>query len=166
MAVGRRSPERPGQGRARELISLSDVAFDRAPVSLDELPKFSDWPRRLLSLEPFDVRYKTEKEVLREFHHEKWGPLLEKVRSMSNPTLLEIEQASTDFNIVSPCYDGGVFYLAKAGQKLARYLDLYAEVLEPHLAGASALVELGAGYGSKLFGLAQREGFSSLPLVA
>lgn len=166
MAVGRRSPEGPGQGHARELISLSDIALDRVPISLDELPKYSHWPRRLLSLEPFEVRYKTEKEILREFHHEKWGPLLERVRSMSTPTLLDIEQACTDFNVVSPCYDGGLFYLANARQMLARYLDLYAEVLRPHLQGAGALVELGAGYGSKLFGLAQREGFSSLPLVA
>jgi hypothetical protein len=136
------------------------------PISLDDLAKYSQWPKRLLSLEAFAVKYKTEKEVLREFQDEKWGQLLKQVRSLSNPTLLEIEQAHVDLKTVFPCYDAGAFYLANERQMLDKHLDLYAEVLRPHLKDASCLVELGAGYGSKLLSLAQREGFSKLPLVA
>ena len=145
---------------------MPKIAHGLVPISLNELPKFTDWPKRLLSLESFDVKYKTEKEVLREYQDEKWGQLLKQVRSMSNPTLLEIERAYVDFSTLLPRYDAGVFYLANERQMLDKHLDLYAEVLTPHLKGASCFVELGAGYGSKLFGLAQREGFSELPLVA
>lgn len=135
-------------------------------ISLDDLPKFSEWPKRLLSLEEFPVRYKTEKAVLREYRDEKWGRLLERARALENPTLADIEQASNDLSVVLPRYDAGSFYLATGQVMLDRHLDLYAEVLKPHLRDASCLVELGAGYGSKLFSLAQRPDFSELPLLA
>jgi hypothetical protein len=136
------------------------------PVNLDDLPRFSDWPKRLLSLEPFGVKHKTESEVLREFQVEKWGELLKQVRELGNPALHDVENTSADPAAVLPCYDSGGFYLATQQQILERQLDLYAGVLEPYLTGASCVVELGAGYGSKLFGLAQRERFSELALVA
>ena len=103
---------------------------------------------------------------MREFQDERWGGLLKKARTLKNPTLHDIQRVYTDTDAVSPCYDSGNFYLASWKKMQDRHLDLYAEFLKPHVKGASCLVELGAGYGSKLFGLALREGFSRLPLFA
>lgn len=136
------------------------------PIVLEDLPKYTDWPKRLLALESFSVKYKTEKEVLREFNQDKWGQLLKQARDLSKPTLVEIERGLVDFETLMPCYDAGGFYLANERQLLDMHLDLFADVLRPHLEGASCLVELGAGYGSKLLSLGQREGFSKLPLLA
>ena len=136
------------------------------PITLNDLPQYTAWPRRLLSLESFDVRHKTEDEVLREYQDEKWGTLLKHVRTLDVPTLSAVEQAHVDLGSVIPCFEAGVFFLASQRQMLDKHLDLYAEVLTPHLEGASCLVELGAGYGSKLFSLAQPDAFSKLPLVA
>lgn len=136
------------------------------PIVLEDLPKYTDWPKRLLALESFSVKYKTEKEVLREFNQDKWGQLLKQARGMSKPSLVEIERGLVDFETLMPCYDAGGFYLANERQLLDMHLDLFADVLRPHLEGASCLVELGAGYGSKLLSLGQREGFSKLPLLA
>jgi hypothetical protein len=145
---------------------MREVGDGLVPITMDDLPKYSPWPKRLLSQDPFAVRSKTEEEVLREFHEEKWGGLLEKVRALKNPTLLDIERVYTDTSAIAPGYDAGNFYLATWQQMQDRHLDRYAEVLEPHVRGASCLVELGAGYGSKLLGLASREAFSGLPLFA
>jgi hypothetical protein len=145
---------------------VSKAGNDLVRITIDDLPKYSPWPKRLLSQDPFAVRNKTEKEVLREFQDEKWGSLLEKVRARKSPTLAELEKIYTDTAAVSPCYDDGNFYLATWQQMQDRHVDLYAEFLGPHVAGASCLVELGAGYGSKLLGIAAREGFSDLPLFA
>jgi hypothetical protein len=38
--------------------------------SLDDLPKFSKWPARLLGLEPWESKEKTEVEIEREFGRE------------------------------------------------------------------------------------------------
>ena len=145
---------------------MPEIGHGLVPITLNDLPKYTDWPKRLLSLESSDVKHKTEKEVLREYQDEKWGGLLKRVRALSTPTLLSVEQAHVDFSTSFPCYEAGVFFLANHRQILDKHLDLYAEVLRPHLKGASCFVELGAGFGSKLFGLAQREDFSNLPLVA
>jgi hypothetical protein len=139
---------------------------DLAPIAFDDLAKHSAWPRRLLGLEPFSVREKSEREVLREFQNERWGPLLHHVRSVDRLTLDDIEQIVAGPSVDTPCYLEGEFYVANQKQMLAAHLDLYAEVLAPHIDGASCLVELGAGFGSKLLGLSSREPFSSIPLAA
>jgi hypothetical protein len=136
------------------------------PILLEDLPKYTEWPKRLLALESFAVKQKTRGEVLREFNQDKWGQLLKKVYSMSNPTLEEVEGMLVDSNESTPCFEEGKFYLANERQLLEMHLDLFEDVLRPHLHGASCLVELGAGYGSKILALAQREGFSKLPLLA
>jgi len=151
---------------------MSDIICDFEPISLNDLPRFSDWPKRLLSLERFEIKHKTEAEVQREYQDEKWGELLLRVRSLSKPTPIEIEKAFNEQTFVDfstnrlPCYYEGKLCLASGQQMQDKHLDLYADVLRPYLAGASCLVELGAGYGSKIFNLAQRNGFSNMPLIA
>lgn len=139
---------------------------DLSPITFDDLAKHSAWPRRLLGLDPFGIRQKSEREVLREFQDERWGTLLDQVRSLDQLTLADIEEVVAGPSINAPCYLEGSFYLANQKQMLAAHLDLYAEVLEPHIDGASCLVELGAGFGSKLLGLSLRRPFSAIPLAA
>jgi hypothetical protein len=142
------------------------LRHDLAPIAFDDLAKHSAWPRRLLGLEPFSVREKSEREVLREFQDERWGPLLDQVRNFDRVTLADIEQIVAGPSVDAPCYLEGEFYVANQKQMLAAHVDLYAEVLEPHIDGASCLVELGAGFGSKLLSLSLREPFSNIPLAA
>jgi hypothetical protein len=145
---------------------MSATYRDLAPIAFDDLPKYSAWPRRLLGLESFGVRQKSEREVLREFQDEKWGTLLDYARGVAEPALDEIQRMSSGPVADTPCYLDGAFYLANQAQMLAAHLDLYAQVLEPHMDGATCLVELGAGFGSKLLALASRGPFSSVPLAA
>ena len=79
--------------RSAEMVRPSDIF---TPMTIDDLPKYSPWPKRLLSQDPFEVKNKSEKEVLREFEDERWGGLLEKVRALTSPTLLDIEKVYTD----------------------------------------------------------------------
>lgn len=136
------------------------------PIHLDDLPRYTNWPKRLLSLESFSIKHKTAQEVLREFNQDKWGQLLKQVRNMPKPTLDEVECLLVDPNKLTPCYVEGRLYLASEQRLLEMHLDLFESVLKPYLDSASCLVELGAGYGSKLLALAQREGFCKLPLYA
>lgn len=139
---------------------------DLVPIDFDDLARHSVWPKRLLGLETFGVRQKSELEVLREFQQERWHALLERVRDLRHPTLSEVERIYNEPTAIGPCYVDGSFYLASQKQMLDAHLDLYAEVLAPYIEGASCLVELGAGYGSKLLGLSSRKAFLSVPLAA
>src|SRR6266849_838866 len=145
---------------------MSEAIEHPVQITLDELPRYSSWPKRLLALEHYAIRRKTEAEVLREYQDDKWGSLLARVRCLDNPTLLDVERANADLAATAPCYHAGNFYLASNHWMLNLHLDLYAEVLAPYLENASCVVELGAGFGSKLFGLGFREAFSKMPLIA
>jgi hypothetical protein len=149
--------EQPAQ--MNKPVGMVEIAFD-------DLGRHSHWPRRLLGLEPFAVRSKTEREVQRQYQDEEWAKLLDYARTLERPTLADIERHHVPHDVVLPYYEMGKFYLATEQQMLQRHLDLYAASLGRHLAGASCLVELGAGYGSKILALSDRERFSGLPLIA
>jgi hypothetical protein len=138
----------------------------RVTLTLDDLPSHSDWPKRLLSMTPYEIKPKTRTEVLREFDREKWGSLLEIARTLKKPTLRQLENASLDLGARIACFDDGKFYLTTRRDSLNRQCDLIAAALAPHVRKASCLVELGAGYGSMLFRLAPRQMFASLPIYA
>ena len=146
-------------GKMRNLANLIRIDFD-------DIAKHSHWPPRLLGIEPYSVRLKTETDVLREFDSEKWGELLNYARTLDEVSLDNIEWHHIASDVLSPYYETGAFYLATEPQMLDRHLDLYASTLRPYLAGATGLVELGAGYGSKILNLGSQEGFSGLPLFA
>jgi hypothetical protein len=135
-------------------------------ISFEDISKFSNWPKKLFSPQTCEVKYKTEKEVLREYQQDKWGELLKQVKKINNPTLFEVEQTYNDLDSIFPCYDQGAFYLTTGKKILKKHLDLYEKILGPHLKTASCLVELGAGFGSKILGLAQQATFSNLQLIA
>lgn len=59
--------------------------------------------------------------------------------------------------------EGDELFEATARETHSRYRDLVARALQPHLEGASALVELGAGYGSVIVDLARRAEFAGIP---
>lgn len=70
--------------------------------TLDDLPRFSPWPARLLGLEPWGQRTKSSDEILREYEHENWGPLLAIVANATGRimkfigTLIESDSASSN----------------------------------------------------------------------
>lgn len=142
------------------------IAPTLVEIPFDTLAKHSHWSRRLLGLDPFPVRSKTEKEVQREYQDEKWAQLINYARSLPHVRLEDIDRYHVEHDVLLPYYELGKFFLATEQQMLRFHVDLYAAALEPHLSGASGLVELGAGYGSKILTLADRNDFSRLPLFA
>jgi hypothetical protein len=63
------------------------------------------------------------------------------------------------------CWDRGRLVLLPVREAPGLYKDFAAQTLAAHLP-ATALVELGAGYGSLLLDMAQRSAFRGLPLLA
>jgi hypothetical protein len=65
-----------------------------------------------------------------------------------------------------PCYDAGSLYLENGLEALNRQIDIYKRELSGFAADCSALVELGAGYGSIILRLAASKEFQGKPLFA
>jgi hypothetical protein len=134
--------------------------------SLDELAKFSPWPARLLGLTPWATREKTPDEIEREFGKEKWGALLERFKADPDARLEDVDRwaagdsvattlASVDQHIVEMSPD----------ESHEAYIAFIENALVPYLP-ASALVELGCGYGSVILGLARKAAFQDMPYFA
>lgn len=136
-------------------------------ITLDEISKYSNWPKRLLNFENFEKKIKTEKEVQREFNSDKWGELLKVFSKKKSFSIDDIQNAEVNYDSRIPCYEAKEgFYLANAGYILNKHLILYEKTLIKYSKNASCLIELGAGYGSKLFKLSSKKSFKKLPLIA
>ncbi len=133
--------------------------------SLDELAKFSKWPARLLGLEPWESKEKTPEEIEREFGREKWGVLLEKFRQNPGSRLEDVDKwAAGDATNTLASVDEHIVEMTPEESHDA-YIAFISNALEPHLP-ASALVELGCGYGSVILGLARKAAFQDIPYFA
>jgi len=132
-------------------------------ISFDELPEYSDWPRRLIQNK--SKFKKTSKEVDREFNLEKWNETLELIINSQKTILSEIENEIYPQDSESLFYEQGKFWKTTHGYGVQRHLELYRNTILSFINGAAALVELGAGYGSKAFALKQTDLFSDVPLI-
>lgn len=133
--------------------------------SLDELPKFSRWPARLLGIEPWETKEKTPEEIEREFGREKWGVLLEKFKANPEARLEDVDRwAAGDATMTLASVDQHIVEMSREESHEA-YIAYIAAALEPHLP-ANGLAELGCGYGSVILGLARKASFQDMPYFA
>jgi hypothetical protein len=129
-------------------------------VNLNDLPKYSNLPRRLLLSSEADTKSKNKAEVLREFNEDKWGELLVKLNKSEIKSLEYADSLYTNASAEIIGFENGDFFLTNEKLMLEKYINLYADVLGKYINSASALVELGAGYGSKLIGLSKHNKLS------
>ena len=140
---------------------------DLKKLSMNELAAWSSWPARLLSIDSFQSRDKSPESVSREFGNDKWGSLLSHFSDITSFKLSDVQAMEQDLDELIPCFERvSNFHLALVREAGAQQIDIYKNTLIPHVAGASGLVELGAGYGSKLFELSDLSPLNKLPLYA
>ena len=135
-------------------------------ILLNNLPQFSDWIKLALSEQELSVNHKTVQEVIREYQDEKWGSALQEVEGLSKPTLEDVEIKLESINQEFPFYIRDKFYFGLGREILDAHLNLYMETIVPYIKNASCLVELGAGYGSKILNLSQKDELNDFPLYA
>ena len=94
------------------------------------------------------------------------GFSVKRVKDVGGPVLIdEVEVEMFNHMPEEICNIGDNLLLLPADETHRRYIDFIAASLAPFLP-ATALVELGAGYGSILLALAKRDLFSGIPLLA
>jgi hypothetical protein len=135
-------------------------------MGLNDLPRTSPWPARLLGLDPWRPPARTTKELSREFGVDKWGSLLQKARECTRElTVSEVDSWRLG-DAPTTCAAVGAKLVPMAALDAHRqHLRIIQRTLKPYCP-AGALVELGAGYGSIILALASRFGFRELPIAA
>ena len=136
-------------------------------LTMNELANYSPWPARLLSIDPFKTMHKTPESIIREFGDDKWGKLLKFFADKNEFTLADVNAMEGNIDELIPCFEHDFgFYLAMVKEADIKQIKLYRDTLCPYVNEASCLVELGAGYGSKLLALADITPLNKLPLYA
>lgn len=134
-------------------------------INLNHLPKYSDVLRSLLENNPGKKIIKTKEEVIREFGEEKWKKILGLINLQPSITVSELEALTTSGQELF--YERGNFYYITQKMIQKRILHYEASYLEMFSEGCSLrLVEVGAGYGSKILNLGRFEFFKSYELFA
>jgi hypothetical protein len=135
-------------------------------LTIDDLPRFSPWPSRLLGLSAWEPRKKTPAEVTREFGREKWGALLDRYRRTGACATIDVVDGwMIESELPTLRSEGDRFYLLSAKEALDRHYEVVARTIQ-ELLPARAIVELGAGYGSVIFKMANDPRFRGISLLA
>lgn len=132
---------------------------------INDLPRFSPWPARLLGAVPSRQANRTADELTREFEGEKWGPLLDHARAAGNDFgLSEVEESQFDPKRRILAWMEGEWREGSAAEIRSLYFDWASAQLAPWL-GPDCVVELGAGYGSVVLSLARRGVFGGARMM-
>ena len=123
------------------------------PIELNDLPKYSPWPLRLLGLSDFTDRQRNEDYVLKEYGG-KWGGIH---KNLKENELANLEEA---FNCVMNSYyksdmlfhiDENIYY-SKDSLAIKELVNKkIVEVSNNHMTSSDTIVELGSGWGRNLF---------------
>lgn len=136
-------------------------------IMLDDIASYSGWPARLLGLDPFEIKQKNASEVIREFGDEKWGHLLKLFSGRPTFDLVDVEAMEKDPKKIIPCFDKKLgFYLIESKQADGQVIKYFQETLSYYANDASCIVELGAGYGAKIFNLSNSPKIKDLEVFA
>ncbi len=137
------------------------------PIGLDELPAYSSWIPFLLGLKTLSQSLdKTAENVRREYGQDKWGVLLEKLKTVDNPTVADADRLSAEDSKPVAYYAEGNLYVADLRAVQDAYFEFIRGELQATLGQSGHLVELGAGYGALLFKLAAVPGLQNLGYTA
>ena len=144
------------------------IVFPNArPIGLDELPVYSHWLPYLLGLKSLSKSLdKTSESVLREYGQDKWGVLLEKLKSVQGATIADADRLNAGESVLKAFYAEGGLYVADSAAVQRAYFDLIRSVLQPLVEQSEHLVELGAGYGALLLKLAALPSFERVGFTA
>ncbi len=115
---------------------------------------------------PWETRIKTPAEIDREFGVEKWGRLLKRAHNHPGAADLETVNGWVSENAVTSLVSVGDELVEMTPREShSAYIDFIARSLAPYLQ-ATALFELGCGYGTVILDLARRADFTGMRLFA
>jgi hypothetical protein len=112
----------------------------------------------VLRLKPpkFNEKIKTKKKVIKEFNIDKWGALLKFITKFKKIDISKLDKIYFSNNqIQSPVFYSGNFYLANSIEKSEIEKKIICDYVIKNTNDIDNIVELGAGYGSKILYIAK-----------
>jgi SAM-dependent methyltransferase len=126
-------------------------------VPLDDLPRWSDWPARVLGLTEWTVRERTRAKVEAEYDADKYASCLAYLKDHPDSTPEDVRafEFGEDDETICISRSGSLFSCSLARAR-ELYIDLLVETMATAITAGGSVVELGCGYGYNLGRLAER----------
>lgn len=130
-------------------------------IDINDLPRWSDWPARLLGLTSFTPPVRTPAKIEEEYGQVKYATCLKAWHESGgtlDATQLRLHHYAQDPSALRPAVYKGKLVAAPAAQIVAWYDALLVEWMADAIGKARTVVELGAGFGHILWSLRQHFG--------
>ena len=134
-------------------------------IDFNKIIRYNDWPTRLINNQDLVIKKKSHNEILREFGKEKWYQINELIEKTKNPNINKIEEIVNDQNKMVSFYKGK-FYTCFKKEIDDLHLKIFEKILFKYKNEVDYIVELGAGYGSKILNIAKMEAFKNKNFIA
>jgi len=134
---------------------------DMSKVDLNDLPRWSQWPARLLGLAPWTIPSRTIEKVDQEYDRDKYAQCLDYFTSAGeNITPEEVKQFEFGLGPADRvCISiGNDLHEVSLSEARARYYQLFLDTMRTEVEKCKTVIELGAGYGFNLWMLQQHFG--------
>jgi hypothetical protein len=126
------------------------MEFVMRELELNDLPKWSKWPARLLGTEHFAEVKRDHAKIHSEYSVDKWqkcSDILDKSGARATAHDLRMNYHEFTSGDERPCLLNGKLYLAKISEIMPIYDELIVSAVQPSLSSTGQLVELGCGPG-------------------
>ena len=136
--------------------------------TINDLPKYSRWPARLLGIEFWKQRNKSKEEIDREFEVESWGAYLKRIKNegLENKiTTHMLDNWQCAFNTPVLYTENNLFFQDSFGNAHLRRFNIVKEYINK-FSVSDTIVELGCGYGSVILTLAGKPEFKATNFLA
>lgn len=126
-------------------------------VPLDDLPRWSPWPERVLGLAEWTTRERTRAKVEAEYDADKYASCLAYLSRNPGATLEDVRGFELGGDDETVCISrGGRLFACPLADARRLYVELLADTMAPAISASASVVELGCGYGYNLARLAER----------
>lgn len=123
-------------------------------IDLNDLPKYSQWPTRLLGLESFSTPSRTREKVDKEYDKDKYARCLDffiRTGRPQDPEQIKRFEFGLEPEDKICISEGENLYLMEIAEARRKYYQILLQNLSPMIEGCYTVVELGAGYGYNLW---------------
>lgn len=144
---------------------LKEKQVNRRRISLNDLPKQSPWPARLLGLAPWAIPCRTIKKIDQEYDKDKYAKCVDYYTNATNAGEKVTPEECKQFEfglygldaVSKICVSyGNDLYEVKLSEARAEIYRLLLETMRGEVEKCGTVVELGCGYGYNLWLLRQR----------
>jgi len=127
-------------------------------IDLNELPRWSPWPAKLLGIDPTSPLRRTREQVKAEYDNHKYAislKLYEESGRTLSPETIRLREFNRDVNQEICASLSNDLYITTWQEIRRKYCQILLETMSGVVRGAKTVVELGCGYGYNLWFLRQ-----------